>query len=141
MLTATVVTWNVAVVAPAATDTLAGTVADELLLDSVTVAAAAAAPFRVTVAIDDVPPSTVAGFKLTDASVGLIRTLRLAVAVWGVGVAESVTETVKLKVPKAVGVPETTPAGLKVTPAGSAPDVMAHVYGATPLAAVRVVDG
>jgi hydrogenase maturation factor len=80
-LTAVVVTWNVAVVAPAATVTVAGTVADALLLASVTEAAAAAAPFRVTVAVEGAPPTTVAGFKPTDAMTGLTSTLRLAVAV------------------------------------------------------------
>jgi hypothetical protein len=52
--------------------------------------------------------------------------LRLPVVVCG-GVAESVTVTVKLKVPAAVGVPEITPPGLKVNPVGRAPDVMLHV--------------
>jgi hypothetical protein len=140
-LTALVVTWNVACVAPAATVTVAWTVAAELLLASVTEAAPAAAPPRVTVPADDVPPATVVGFRVTEESAGLIKTVRLAVAVWAVGVAESVTVTVKLKVPKAVGVPERTPVGLSVNPVGSAPEVIAHMYGAVPFAAVRVVWG
>jgi hypothetical protein len=57
------------------------------------------------------------------------------------GVAESVTVTVKLKVPNAVGVPESTPAELIITPVGSAPDVIAHMYGAVPFEAFRVVCG
>src|ERR1017187_9673407 len=114
-LTPVVVTWKVAVVAPAATVTVAGTVAAALLLESVTDALAAAAPVSVTVPVDDVPPVTAVGFKVTEVSAGLIRMLRLAVAVWG-GVAESVTVTVKLKVPNAVGEPARTPAGLRVIP-------------------------
>jgi hypothetical protein len=51
-----------------------------------------------------------------------------AVAVWAVGVAESVTFTAKLKVPAVVGVPEITPPALRVpSPGGRAPDVIAQV--------------
>jgi hypothetical protein len=124
--TALVVTWNVPVVAPAATVAVPGTVAAALLLESVTVAAAAAAPFSVTVPIEDVPPVTVTGLKATEATAGLIRTVRFAVAMWG-GVAESVTVTVKLKVPETEGVPESTPAELNIMPVGSEPDVTAQV--------------
>jgi len=54
--------------------------------------------------------------------------LRLAVAVFAVGVSESVTVTVKFAVPEAVGVPEITPvAPLRVRPAGKLPVVTAHV--------------
>jgi hypothetical protein len=81
VLTAVVVIWKVPVVAPAATVAVAGTVADALLLESVTVEAAAAAPFSVTVPVDDVPPVTAVGFKVTEARAGLIKTVRLAVAV------------------------------------------------------------
>lgn len=126
-LTAFVVVWKVPEVWPAATVAVAGTTAAPLPLDNVTVAAAAAAPVRVTVPVEDTPPVTVAGFMPTEARAGLIRTLRFAVAVWGVGVAESVTVTVKLKVPNAVGVPERVPLELKVSPVGRAPDVMAHM--------------
>jgi hypothetical protein len=126
-LTAFVVTWKVPDVWPAATVAVAGTTATPLLLDNVTVAAAAAAPVSVTVPVDEIPPVTVVGFSATEASAGLIRTLRLAVAVWGVGVAESVTVTVKLNVPQAVGVPESTPLGLNVSPVGSAPEAIAQV--------------
>lgn len=125
-MTAWLVTWKVAVVAPAATDTLAGTVAAALLLASVTVAAPAAAPLRVTVPVEDVPPVTVVGLSATETRAGLTRTLKFAVAVWA-GVAESDTWTVKLKVPKAVGVPESTPAGVSVTPAGREPEVTDQV--------------
>jgi hypothetical protein len=140
VVTPVVVAWKVAVVAPAATVTVAGTVAAVLLLESVTEALAAAAPFSVTVPVDDVPPVTDVGFMATVAMAGLIKTLRLAVAVCG-GVAESVTVTVKLNVPKAVGVPERIPAGLRLKPVGSAPDVMAQMKGAVPFEAVSVAWG
>jgi hypothetical protein len=67
-LTATVVTVNVALVAPAATVTLVGTVATEvLLLLSVTTAPpVGAALLNVTVPVDVAPPVTELGFKLTD---------------------------------------------------------------------------
>lgn len=126
VVTPVVVTWKVPVVEPAATVAVAGTAADALLLESVTVAAAAAAPFSVTVPVDEVPPATVVGLKVTEASAGLIETLRFALAVWA-GVAESVTVTVKLNVPDAVGVPASAPAELSVSPAGRVPDVTAQV--------------
>ena len=47
-------------------------------------------------------------------------------AVAGVG-AESVTPTVKVKLPATVGVPAIIPPLLKVKPAGSAPDKRLHV--------------
>jgi hypothetical protein len=121
-VTALVVTWKVAVVAPAATVTVAGTVAEALLLESVTVAAVAAAPVNVTVPAEAVPPITVVGFNATEETAGLMRTVRLAVAVWGVGVAESVTVTVNANVPNDVGVPLNTPAELRLMPGGVLPD-------------------
>ncbi len=48
------------------------------------------------------------------------------VAVW-TGLPESVTFTVKVKVPAAVGVPEITPALLKDRPAGKDPLASDHV--------------
>lgn len=53
--------------------------------------------------------------------------VRLPVAVWPVGVVESVTVTVKLNVPAAVGIPEIEPAALKVKPVGRLPEVTAQV--------------
>src|SRR3989449_11745402 len=69
--TALVVTVNVTLVAPTGTVTLAGTVAAELLLDSVTCAPpAGAGPFSVTVPVElpaeALAPGTVAGFTPSD---------------------------------------------------------------------------
>jgi hypothetical protein len=79
--TALVVTGKVPVVWPAATVAVAGTVAAPLLLDNVTVAADTAAPLNVMVPVEEVPPATAAGFSVTEVTAGLIKTLRLAVAV------------------------------------------------------------
>jgi hypothetical protein len=72
---------NVAVVAPAATVTLAGTVAaDVLLLVSVTTApAVGAGPLSVTVPVDEPPGATLVGLKLTEIGVG-VTTVKVALA-------------------------------------------------------------
>ena len=72
--TGLVVTVNVAVVAPATTVTLAGTCAAAvLLLDRVTTAPPAGArPFSVTVPVDEVPPITVLGLRLTELAVAAV---------------------------------------------------------------------
>src|SRR5437588_661164 len=70
--TALVLTVNVALVAPAATVTLEGTVAAAvLLLESATGAPpAGAAPLNVTVPVEDcVPPITLVGLSVSDESV------------------------------------------------------------------------
>jgi hypothetical protein len=68
-LTAVVVTLNVALVWPAATVTLAGTVAAALLLESVTtVPPPGAALVRITVPCEGLPPTTLAGFIETPES-------------------------------------------------------------------------
>ena len=70
-LTAAVVTVNVADVCPAATVTVAGTIADELLDASATnKPPVGAGLLSVTVPVDDVPPATVVGFNTTDATSG-----------------------------------------------------------------------
>jgi hypothetical protein len=57
------------------------------------------------------------------------------------GLLESVTWTVKLKVPMVVGVPEITPvAALSVKPVGSDPLAIDHVYGEVPPLAASVVE-
>ena len=77
--TALVVTVKVAVVAPAATVTLAGTLAAAVLpLDRVTTAPfAGAGPFRVTVPVEEVPPITEAGLRPTELKVAAV-TVKLA---------------------------------------------------------------
>ena len=69
-VTTDVVTANVAVVAPAATVTLAGTVAAALLLASATTAPpAGAAAESVTVPVEPAPPVTLEGFSDTEDTV------------------------------------------------------------------------
>jgi hypothetical protein len=73
---------KVAVVAFAATGTLAGTlVAAVLLLDSVTTAPlAGAGPFNMTVPIEQLPPITEVGLRVTELGVAAV-TVKLAVRV------------------------------------------------------------
>ena len=68
LATGLVVTVKVAVVALATTVTLAGTWAAAVFeLDSVTTAPpAGAGPFRVTVPVEEFPPSTEVGFRVTE---------------------------------------------------------------------------
>jgi hypothetical protein len=64
--------------------------------------------------------------------------LKFAVASWA-GVDESVTCTVKLVVPVAIGVPEITPLVLRERPGGNkVPPVRVQVYGWIPLLACKV---
>ena len=67
-----VLTVKVALVAPAGTNTLEGTRAAPLLLESATVAPpAGAAPLNVTVPVEDcVPPITLVGLSVSEESVG-----------------------------------------------------------------------
>ena len=81
LATALVVTVKLAVVAPGATVTLAGTwAAAVLLLESVTVAPpAGAAPVRVTVPVELFPPMTVVGLTVTEERVAVAGvTVRVA---------------------------------------------------------------
>jgi len=83
VVTETVVIVNVAVVAPDATVTLAGTVAAAvLLLVSVTTAPdAGAAALSVTVPCDVLPPTTLAGFSVTEVTTAAAATPSEAVFV------------------------------------------------------------
>jgi len=67
VFTALVVTLKVAPVPPAATVTLEGTCAAGLFTDSVTTAPdAGAVAFKVTVAVDELPPVRVAGLNTSE---------------------------------------------------------------------------
>jgi len=69
--TALVPTVNVALVAPAATVTLEGTLAAVLLLERATRAPPdGAAPLNVTVPVEEFPPVTLVGFSVNEESVG-----------------------------------------------------------------------
>jgi hypothetical protein len=135
-----VVTVNVAVVAPALTVTLDGTVAFALSLESeTTVPPEGAAPVKVTVPVEGFPPTTVAGFKETPESADPGVTVRdavlvtplnpaLIVAVTEVATVVVVTENVAVTSPAAtVTLVGTTAAVLSlesdtvVPPAGAAP--------------------
>jgi hypothetical protein len=67
-VTTAVVIGNVAVVAPAATVTLAGTwaTAVRLLVSVTTIPPAGAGPFNVTVPVDGFPPCTLLGSRVRD---------------------------------------------------------------------------
>ena len=70
-VTALVFTENVALVDPAATVTLDGTVAEVLLLERFTVAPPlGAAPLRVTVPVEEEPPFTLPGLSVSAESTG-----------------------------------------------------------------------
>jgi len=70
-VTALVLTENVALVAPAATVTLDGTVAEALLLERFTMAPPlGAAPLRATVPVEEEPPFTLPGLSVTEDSAG-----------------------------------------------------------------------
>ena len=70
--TVEVFTVKVALVLPSGTITLGGTVAAELLLESMTAAPpAGAGPLSVTVPVDDcTPPTTLDGFNVSEETVG-----------------------------------------------------------------------
>jgi hypothetical protein len=77
-VTVLLVTVKFAVVDPAGTTTLEGTVATEVvLLPSVTdIPFTGAAPLRVTVPVDRLPPLTVDGFRAKDTSRGALTANR-----------------------------------------------------------------
>jgi hypothetical protein len=131
-VTAEVVIVNVAVVEAAATTTLVWTCAAVvLLLVRVTVAPpVSAGPLSVTVPCDVLPPNTLVGFSVTDATVGEAEIVSERIAVCETaGLSESVT----LKVREALvtdteGVPEIVPVEpLSERPVGSAVPASVHV--------------
>ena len=70
-VTTLVLTVKVAVVAPAGTATLEGTLAAPLLLESATCAPpAGAAPLNVRVPVEEFPPITLVGFSVSEESEG-----------------------------------------------------------------------
>jgi hypothetical protein len=119
--TAVVATVNVAVVAPELTVTLGGKVADGLLLERATVVPpAGAAPVRVTVPVEELPPTTLAGLNEIPCSAELARTVRAAVWVTPLKTALIVAFTAPLTaVVVTVNVPVKLP-GATVTLAGTA---------------------
>ena len=107
LVTVVVVTVNVAVELPAATVTLAGTVAlVELDVRATTAPPVPAVPLKVTVPVDEFPPTTDVGFTVTPVSVaGLIVSVavllvpaRVAVIVAVVALETDVVLTVKVAV-------------------------------------------
>jgi hypothetical protein len=103
--TGLVLTVNVAVVELAATVTLAGTVATAVLLVvSVTTAPpAGAGPLNVTVPVEEVPPVTIVGFRLTELGTGS-EPVPVRLTDCGLPAALSVIVRAALRVPVAVGV-------------------------------------
>jgi len=81
--TAEVVTVNVAVFAPAATVTLAGTVATDVFDEErvTTTPLPVALPVSVTVPVDETPPKTLAGLSVTEESAAGVRTIGAALVV------------------------------------------------------------
>jgi hypothetical protein len=96
---------NVAVVAFAATVTLAGTVVAPvlLLLSATTAPPPGAGPLNVTVPVDVLPPVTVVGFSPTELGTGSLP-VPVRPTVCGLPAALSVRVTAALPVPVAVGV-------------------------------------
>src|SRR6266446_2722611 len=82
--TTDVFTRKVALVAPAGTVTLEGTLAALLLLESRTCAPpAGAGPLSVTVPVEDcVPPMTLVGFSAREETVGRGGGVTVSIAVW-----------------------------------------------------------
>jgi hypothetical protein len=76
---------------------------------------------------------------IDNAGVAAIVNVKLLLAVWWVGLVESVTWNVGEKLPDAVGVPLNAPVdAFNVTPAGKLPLVIDHVYGVVPPVAASV---
>jgi len=82
-VTALVFTVKVALVAPAATVTLEGTVATPLLLESsICAPPVGAAPLSVTVPVEEDPPFTLVGLSANEESVAELGGVRVSEAVF-----------------------------------------------------------
>src|SRR3989442_1208178 len=80
--TALVLRLKLALVPPAGTVTLEGTVAAGLLLESATCAPpAGAGPFSVTVPVEELPPVTLAGLRASDEMTGTAEGVTVSVAI------------------------------------------------------------
>ena len=76
---------------------------------------------------------------LTGVTLEATAMLNGLVAIFAVGVVESVTCTVKLNVPEVVGVPVMAPVeAAKLNPGGNEPALMLQAYGVSPTLAARV---
>jgi hypothetical protein len=80
-----------------------------------------------------------AGVTAIDTNVGAVMVMLKSLVVVITGLPESVTRTVKLKVPAANGVPDITPLLLKVNPVGS-PPVSDQLYVGVPPLASRLAE-
>jgi hypothetical protein len=79
-------------------------------------------------AVPEVPEGSVALMVSAEGAVGAATTIESWIDLVCFGLPASVTATVNVAVPVAVGVPEIRPVvALRVTPAGSAPPVMDQV--------------
>ena len=139
--TGTVVTVNVAVVAPATTVTDAGTVALALLLERVTLRPpVGAAPLMVTVPVEELPPTTEVGLRTTPETAGGVM---VSVAVFELlpNVAVIVDVVVEATVlVETVNVPVVEPAAT-VVDAGTVadPELLVRVTVNPPLGAAPVM--
>src|SRR5208283_5897626 len=99
------------------------------------------APIVVEYAVPDCPVGSDVVVICTGATPAATVIVNACVAVCAVGVVESVTLAVKLKVPVAVGVPEIVPvAADNVRPVGNAPELMLQLNGVVPPLAPIVVE-
>jgi hypothetical protein len=149
-VTELVVTVNVALVAPAATVTLAGTAAPDALLERETTAPPlGAAPLSVTVPVDDDPPFTVAGLSATEDSAAAVAGFTVSEAVFVVPLyeAEMVTGVAAVTaLVVTVNVALVAPAATVTLAGTAAPDALlerettAPPLGAAPLSVTVPVD-
>src|SRR5262249_36687073 len=86
------------------------------------------------------PPSTTAGVGLLGQIMSEPTSIMMLRSFVTLSPAEDVTWTVKVEVPAVVGVPEITPVpapGERLSPPGSVPLAIDHVYGGVPPVALR----